>query len=260
MKAALFSILLSLLAVATRPQKPVISDKKYLSEFAMLRFRTTHYDSSNVVFVNIHENESTSAEAWRQLMKTGRHYGLVELQQEKMRLVSFTHEGRKYRIDPNRIYTGSGVTASLKKYNKNHSAPVFNKVNQLALFITSAFVDNKKLVVALHNNTNENYSVRSYLPNGEEAVNAAEVHLNGQQDEDDFFYTTEKAYFDFFKEKNYNVVWQNNTNATDDGSLSVYCAQNKIPYINVEAETGHLAEQSKMLETVLELIRSLKIR
>jgi hypothetical protein len=34
---------------------------------------------------------------------------------------------------------------------------------------------------------------------------------------------------------------------TDDGSLSVYCAQLGIPYVNVEAQHGHIWRQLYML-------------
>jgi hypothetical protein len=34
---------------------------------------------------------------------------------------------------------------------------------------------------------------------------------------------------------------------TDDGSLSVYCGKLGIPYVNVEAQHGHLVRQLKML-------------
>jgi hypothetical protein len=40
----------------------------------------------------------------------------------------------------------------------------------------------------------------------------------------------------------------------DDGSLSVYAAKKKIPYINIEALHGHLDEQIRMLETLKDII------
>ena len=37
------------------------------------------------------------------------------------------------------------------------------------------------------------------------------------------------------------------TTPTDDGSLSVYCVANNIPYINIEAQHGHTEKQRAML-------------
>ncbi|MEJ7737372.1 MAG: hypothetical protein WKF97_08100 [Chitinophagaceae bacterium] len=261
MKATFIFLILFCFATTGRPQhQPIISTKDYVLASAMLRFRTTCYDSSPVVFVNVHENESTSVRAWLQVMNAPRQHCLVECQHEKLRLISFIYKKKKYRIDPNRIFTTAGSSATLKKYNDTYDTTVISKVNQLSAFVISSFIKNKKLVVALHNNTEGRYSIKSYLPNGEEAINAAEVHLNGQKDSDDFFYTTERIYFDFLKNKGCNVALQSIAKATDDGSLSVYCAQNKIPYINIEAQDGHLAEQSEMIKTVDELIRFFKIR
>lgn len=45
----------------------------------------------------------------------------------------------------------------------------------------------------------------------------------------------------------YNVVLQANETMTDDGSLSVYCAKLGIPYVNVEAQYGHIWLQMYML-------------
>jgi hypothetical protein len=45
----------------------------------------------------------------------------------------------------------------------------------------------------------------------------------------------------------YHIVLQDNTNVTDDGSLSVFCARGGIDYVNVEAEHGHLVRQLKMM-------------
>jgi hypothetical protein len=43
------------------------------------------------------------------------------------------------------------------------------------------------------------------------------------------------------------VLIQNPTEVKDDGSLSVYCAQKNIPYVNVEAKEGETEFQYKML-------------
>ena len=53
----------------------------------------------------------------------------------------------------------------------------------------------------MHNNTDVNYSIKSYLPEGDEAQNTKEVYINDQMDPDDFIYTTEKSFYDKLKAK-----------------------------------------------------------
>ena len=68
-----------------------------------------------------------------------------------------------------------------------------------------------------------------------------------------FSLLTIKADFDFFRSKNFNVVLQNE-NAGDDGSLSVFCQKNQIPYINIEAQNGHKEKQMQMIKESYYLI------
>ncbi len=69
----------------------------------------------------------------------------------------------------------------------------------------------------------------------------------------DFILTTEKAFFNYLKQKKLNVVLQH-PRPYDDGSLSVYAGKKKIRYINVEALHGHLDEQVRMLEALKAII------
>jgi hypothetical protein len=115
-----------------------------------------------------------------------------------------------------------------------------------------------KLVVALHNNTNAgSLSVNSYKKGAVYARDAKAVFVNIKQDADDFFYTTELAFYNFLKKKGFNVVLQNNATVKDDGSLSVFCSDQKIPYLNIEAQEGHLIQQNRMVGVVLQMIEEL---
>jgi hypothetical protein len=58
---------------------------------------------------------------------------------------------------------------------------------------------------------------------------------------------TDQNIFEKLSTGKYHVVLQNNELMTDDGSLSVYCGQLGIRYINVEAQHNHLIRQIKML-------------
>ena len=57
----------------------------------------------------------------------------------------------------------------------------------------------------------------------------------------------------------HNVVLQDNDKVTDDGSLSVLAGRAGIPYINVEAEDGHLQQQVEMIKTVYSAVAALKV-
>ena len=102
-------------------------------------------------------------------------------------------------------------------------------------------------VVALHNNTEDRYSLTSYLPQGSEAASAARVSVGPGVDRDDFVFTTDAQLFEILKGSNDNVVLQA-AGAPDDGSLSVALAGHS--YANVEAEHGHREAQRRMADRV----------
>ena len=195
--------------------------------------------SGTYAFVALHENESTSVKAARAL-GVGK---LVELKHGGRRNVSFKLAEKKYSIDPNRMFTDIGIKRNLKPYDTEAHKAVQGLAGEVVRRISG------RAVVALHNNTNGAYSITSYV-SGNERGNAADVHVNPDHDPDDFFFVTDRRMFAIIKAADYNVVLQSG-GATDDGSLSVYCARKGIVYINVEAQSGHLAVQTEMLRAVL---------
>ncbi len=252
----LFACLLHLVLFAQK--KPDSDTLIYKLGSASIVYKTTLFGSqTGVVFLNVHENESTSVIAAKQVLDSVRQYSLVELQFNKKRLINFNLNRKNYSIDPNRIYTQAGTKATLKKYNKYYTDDVLQAVNLMAQKYLSTYINNKQFIVALHNNSDGEYSVLSYSATGEYAKDAVDVYINEQQDEDDFFYTTERKFFEFLKAKKYNTVLQHSSTATDDGSLSVYCATKGIPYINIEAGNENLLKQKMMMRVVLELIANL---
>ena len=207
---------------------------------------------SNISFINVHENESTSVEAAENfLINNGGT--LTQLIHSGERYISFYIGKKKFYIDPNRIYTKKGIAATLKKLG-HFNAEAAKKVDSFASQILQNFVDGKKLVVALHNNTDNNYSIESYKIGGDEAINAASVFINEQMDPDDFVVTTDSTLFNLIKEKNITVVLQNNKRVLDDGSLSVYAARKNIPYLNIEAQEDHQKEQLDILKALKDII------
>ncbi len=103
-------------------------------------------------------------------------------------------------------------------------------------------------------NTDLNYSIKSYLPEGDEAENTAEVYVTDRMDPDDFIYTTDKAFYDQIKAKDINVILQDNKRFVNDGSLSVYCGLNGIRYLNIEAQKGHFDEQLQLIKEVMSIL------
>jgi hypothetical protein len=211
-----------------------------------------------VSFVHVHENETTALEAANYMIDSLKKGCFTTWQCQQQRFVDFKLKNKLYRFDPNRIYTLAGVKATLAD-NGNYSTQAALEVQRIAEEFKEKFVTEYKIVVALHNNTNGGgLSINSYKKGAANARDAKAVFVNIQQDADDFFYTTELAYYTFLKAKGFNVILQNNATVKDDGSLSVFCGEQQIPYLNIEAQEGHLTQQIKMLTTVLQMLEELK--
>ena len=210
---------------------------------------------SDIIFMNIHEDEQTSIEAIGEFGKS-KDINFVYLKHIQTRRVHFNLGRRKYSVDPNRIYTELGRKNTLKTWNwfgfKAKKEAII-QTEKLANAILE-YVLLEKIIVTLHNNTDVNYSIKSYLPGESEAENTAEVNVDKNWDVDDFIYTTEKKYYDYLKAKGLNVILQDNSDFVNDGSLSVYCGINKIPYLNIEAQKGHLKEQIALIKIVSEML------
>jgi hypothetical protein len=200
----------------------------------------------------MHDNENTAVEATKEIIEK---YGgaLIELKNDGKRLIKFSLKDEQFTVDPNRIFTDEGIVKTLKN-NGEYTIEAERETNKFAAKLKNS-LKNVRLIIAVHNNTNENYSIKSYEKGGEYEKDAKIVNKEPKIDVDNFFFVTENGLFKYLKEKNQNVALQDNANATDDGSLSVYCGKNKISYINVESEQGHLIEQIKMLEILQKIIK-----
>lgn len=208
--------------------------------------------TSDFVFLNVHQDEVTSIQALHHF-DTLDNFAYFYLKHDETRRITFSIKNKKYSIDPNRIYTKKGIRRTLKddtgKSRKAvKSVQKFSKeiIDRILPFVT---------VVAVHNNTDINYSIKSYLPGGDEAQNTKKIHVTNQMDADDFIYTTDENFFEKFKARDINVILQDNEGYVNDGSLSVYCGKNGVPYINIETQKGHLKQQIELIEIVLEILR-----
>ena len=194
----------------------------------------------------MHDNENTAALAGRIVSKKyGGEY--FELMHEGKRLISFQYGEDSIHIDPNRIYTDNGIWTQLQKNNITDTM-VFKTVQSWRNSLLSILdIDHRELVIALHNNTNQKYSFKSYMPGEEFENEAAALHKGSLNDKDDFYFVTDPHIMYLLETGRYNIVLQSNSTMTDDGSLSVYCAQKGIPYVNVETQQNRLIRQIKML-------------
>ena len=199
-----------------------------------------------ICYVNLHENENTSVVAgYSNLDKYGGF--MIELKHRNTRNIRFIMDGQYVEFDPNRIFTETGIRATLMNFG-NSSKAAFDEVDGFRKeLIKNVFDIPDCIVVSLHNNTNGSYSILNYRTGSENDIDASEININNDWDPDDFFFVTEKKIYHALFEYGANVVLQNNSTAIDDGSLSVYCGKYNIPYVNVEAEHNHLDEQVKML-------------
>jgi hypothetical protein len=206
--------------------------------------------SSGPLLVSLHSNEKTAISAAKELLKSrsGSLYVLENGGERRMPVYSRT---KRLTIDPNRIFSEAGVIRDLRMYSIFREDEARQCVQFGQDIIEKIGITKSRTVVALHNNTNGHFSLRSYLPGGSEAKATAMVH-QGDEDEDNFFLVTEKHLFEALRLRGFNVVLQDNKNAPDDGSLSVYCGRHGIPYVNVEAENGDLTNQIRMLEALID--------
>ncbi|MEM1125774.1 MAG: hypothetical protein AAGI71_03915 [Bacteroidota bacterium] len=202
-------------------------------------------------YVAMHDNEDTGVAAVRQVLaeRGGR---FVELQHTGARNVTFQLAGQGYTFDPNRMFTEAGIRATLAREGAVTEAAV-DEVQAFAERLLAFYaLDEADVLIAIHNNTEGRYGVGSYQPGGSEAPNAARVAAPDSLELDDFFFITDASLFEPMRDAGFNVVLQDNDAVTDDGSLSVYCGQQGIDYVNVEAQHGHVEEQVVMIRWLAE--------
>ncbi len=199
--------------------------------------------------LSVHDDENTSVEAALDVIarRGGR---VVELRHTGARLLAFRVAGTSFTVDPNRIFTDAGRRRTLAQHSRDTPAArtaVAAFADALLALYTRTAPDP---VVTLHNNTEANYSAASYR--ADLARDASAVTLTG--DPDDFFFVTGAALYDALVPAGFAVVRQNDATATDAGSLSVWAAREGAAYVNVEAQHGHRAEQTRMLEALADVL------
>ena len=222
-----------------------------------LRVDVTQVGTNSLTMVNLHEDERTSVQAARVIQEK---YGgrLIQLVHAGVRRPTFLLGGNHFNFDPNRIYSPAGLNATI---HAGDPVPVPQEAYTAVGDYAAQFVEYFKLgeqraLIALHNNEEEQYSIRSYLPGAPLEADTGEIFTNPAADPDDFYFVTDDRFFRAFKEQGFNVILQDNRIRRDDGSLSVFSGRKGIPYINVEAQNEHLEEQVRMLEAAVQAIGS----
>lgn len=209
--------------------------------------------AASPTLLSVHDDEDTAVAAGQaNLAQFGGR--LIELAHTGDRLVTFTLDGQPYTFDPNRIFSDTGIAGTLRKEGR-YSPAAHAAIRQFAATYLETFaLDREPVIIALHNGTDGAFSVASFLPGAEHGTNAAAAHINRDRSPSDFYFTTHRGFFDALSRRGFNAVLQDNERAAEDGSLSVYFARKGIPYINVEADAGHLHQQVEMLAAVREML------
>ena len=206
-------------------------------------------------FIALHENETASVAAYLDIASSLPNTALFRLNQFGQRNLRYKTNDNTYHFDPNRIFSLVGIKNTLLKLNPNvKSIPLeveegIQRFSDSLLSIFRRELDSGYLV-AIHNNTNNNFSVRSYV----NSKNVIATYVNSNEDIDNFYIVNTLSDFEHFKSINRNVVCQSEE-GLDDGSLSIYCTKNNIRYINIEVEMGNVKKHREMILEVYALFK-----
>lgn len=214
-----------------------------------------YFEGQNMgpLFVNVHENETASIRsALRYIENQGG--SLLFIHHKGTRRIHYRVGGRRYDVDPNRIFTDEGRWRTLSDGRRADEKGSLAIAKFARDFVTLLSSQTNELVLTVHNNTPGGYGLQSYLPDSIYASDAAQVYHVENIDSDYFFFTTDSMWYDAFQKVGWNAVLQDNRAVTDDGSLSVLCRDWDIPYVNVEARQNEDSIQYYMYE-ILDSIR-----
>jgi hypothetical protein len=209
-------------------------------------------DLKNIVCINLHDNENTSVEAAKSVLEL-KGGTLLKIENNNQRVVRFRLRGVSYGFDPNRIFSQMGIEQTLRE-NKRTSPSAIEEIEKFAQRLLQLIPDSASCIVALHNNTNEAYSVKTYLSGSQRQFDAKAVYTDSLQDVDDIIFTTDSLLYSKMADNGYNSIWQDNVNVRKDGSLSVYCGEKGKRYINIETQHGKFDQYAEMLATLLVIL------
>ncbi len=199
--------------------------------------------------VNVHDNEATAVQAARSILEQQGGI-LIKIENNAQRLISFPFKGVTYSFDPNRIFSETGIKNTLKAKGKINPLAIA-EVQKFAARLLQLIPDSASCIVALHNNTDGDYSVKTYQPGGTRHTDAKRVYADTWQDIDDIALTTDEILFNKMAGFGYNSILQDNVKVDKDGSLSVYYGELNRRYINIETQFGKTIQYKEMLGKLL---------
>lgn len=233
--------------------QPEVSSRYFKLGERVIQVKMYQYgNSKEKVYINLHDDEVTAVNGAKKLLERKGGY-LIRIENYKTRNLRFKLDGKYYTVDPNRMFSREGITRSLIIFGTT-SPRAIDAIERFANHILELIPRNAEWVIALHNNTNGKYSVNSYLPGGDKERDAKGLHVNEEEDADDFFFTTDSLLFYRLANEKYNTILQDNINAKRDGSLSIYCGERNIHYVNCETEHGRQPEYDAMIVTAVHQI------
>jgi hypothetical protein len=203
-------------------------------------------EAPGLTYFNLHDNENTSVRAALDVI--GEHGGrVIELKHSGERTIKFNLGGVSYEFDPNRMFTEPCLTSTLERFS-NPSDEAINAISTFASQVLQQLdLAGLEVIITVHNTPRGSYTIDIYSPGGDLASEAELVYISEEMSPQDFYFVTGLDTYDQLHQMEQNVVLQDNSGATDDGSLSVWSAQQGLAYVNVEAQDGHRRQQAEML-------------
>jgi hypothetical protein len=215
--------------------------------------RVSQYGKVNdIIYINLHDNESTSVEAAKSILEL-KGGTLLKIDNDHQRIIRFKLKEITYAFDPNRIFSREGIALTLK-LNKRISGQAIDEIAKFAQRLLLLIPDSTSCIIALHNNSDGAFSIQSYLPGNEKQMDAKAVYRDSLQDIDDLVFTTDRSLYQKMADQHYNTVWQDNKKALRDGSLSIYCGERNRRYINIETENGKFNQHREMLSKLIGIL------
>lgn len=275
---------LLIFAVGTMAATQKLTQKFILGE-TEVKINVYEKAGSNVTFFSPHHNEQISRTLAKEFVeKNGGR--LVEIESfgnngRPSRFINFKLNGKNLSLDPNRIFTENGRNCDPLPAEIDLAVKDFaDKLLTIIFADGKGLREGEKFMVAVHNNTDVDSKLEEHKPNdltalafvrtaghGAFQAQAEGAYLSNMEfDSDNFIFLSSVKYLGFFVEKSFNVVVQKSASKlrtqgcnVDDGSLSVYAAQNNFQYICLEADgTNENFRQRQMFEAVYELLKELK--
>lgn len=212
-------------------------------------------DNTDLVFINLHDDEFTSVDAAREIL-TRKGGLLIKFENDLKRNIRFQTGPYFYSVDPNRIFAKEGISKSLLELGRS-SPKAIQLAEKFGKRILDLIPKNAKCIIALHNNSPDRFTALWYAPGNSREKEAKKTFINPSEDPDDFFLTTDPVLYSALSAKGYNSILQDNVNCTEDGSLSVYYKKGNIPYVNCETEHGKKEKYYAMLLSLVEILEKI---